>query len=89
MRCAVALGRACTRPANPSTIEPHSVWSAIAGDTEIGPDLLVSLDVNVNTAVEALVVEAVLGAGVEAGMGGGWSLVPAGVATAVSPSWLA
>ena len=32
----------------------------------IGSDLLVSLDVNVNTAVETLVVEAVLGAGVEA-----------------------
>lgn len=48
--------------------QPHSVLSAIAGGVEmgIGRDLLVSLDVNVNTAVETLVVEAVLGAGVEA-----------------------
>ena len=86
MRCAMALGRACTRLANPSTLEPHSVLSAIAGGLElgIGRDLLVSLDVNVNTAVETLVVEAVLGAGVEAVLTAFFEAVfAAGVATVV------
>lgn len=66
--------------------QPHSVLSAIAGGVEvgIGRDLLVSLDVNVNTAVETLVVEAVLGAGVEAVLTAFFEAVlAAGVATVV------
>lgn len=50
----------------------------------IGRDLLVSLNVNVNTAVETLVVEAVLGAGVEAVLTAFLEAVfAAGVATVV------
>ena len=82
-RCSDARARGLRIP---STLEPHSVLSAIAGGLElgIGRDLLVSLDVNVNTAVETLVVEAVLGAGVEAVLTAFLEAVfAAGVATVV------